>query len=270
MTDALVDVLAERALEPKGLDRIVAVSFGVHVGAIVVALLVSRVWVNAEKTAPKLMTITLTAGAEGPKSTGMTALGARPVEQVAPPPKRPEPIKPVPPKSDAMTVPVKPKPEPKPEFKPKSIEPPKPPPLNERPPTTGREVTAGTSRVETNTKGKDTGLSTGGSLGGAQDVVQIDPQFKFCCQAYIDSMCEIIQRNWSKDHGINGEVVLHFTILRDGRITDIGTEKYTNQSLERYARSAINTSIQTGGFGKLPDEFKDDKLVVHLRFPYIR
>jgi outer membrane biosynthesis protein TonB len=270
MTDALVDVLAERALEPKGLDRIVAVSFGVHVGAIVVALLVSRVWVNAEKTAPKLMTITLTAGAEGPKSTGMTALGARPVEQVASPPKRPEPIKPVPPKNDAMTVPVKPKPEPKPEFKPKSIEPPKPPPLSERPPTTGRQVTAGTSRVETNTKSQGTGLSTGGTLGGAQDVVQIDPEFKFCCQSYIDSMCEIIQRYWNKDQQTNGDVVLVFTILRDGRITDIKTDRAFNSRLERFARSAIDTSQSMGGFGRLPDEFKGDKLVVHLRFPYIR
>lgn len=270
MTDALADVLADRARKPGGLNRILAASFSVHIGSIVVALLVSRLWLSAEKQAPKLMTVTLTAGAEGPRSTGMTALGARPVEQVAPPPKRPEPIKPVPPKNDAMTVPVKPKPEPaKPKAEPKP-EPPKPTPPVERPPTTGREVTAGTSKVETNTKGVGTGLSTGGSLGGAQDVVQIDPQFKFCCQSYIDSMCEIIQRYWNKDQQTNGEVTLTFTILRDGKIVDTKTEKSSSSRLERFARSALDTSQSMGGFGKLPDEFKDDKLVVHLRFPYIR
>jgi len=265
MKDAIGDVLAERARKGRGLERPFAASLAVHVGAVALAMIWSHLFVQAKQT-PRLMTISLAAGAEGPRSTGLNPLSAKKVEEVAPPPKRAEPIKPVPPKNEAMTMPVKPKTEPKPA--PKPTEPPKPEPV--RPPTTGAEVVNGTARVETNVKTEGTGLSTGATLGGAQELVQIDPKFKFCCQAYIDTMCEIVQRNWDKDHHVRGDVVLQFTILRNGHITDIKTEKATSSALERYSIDALHTTESLGGLGKLPDEYKDDQLIVHLRFPYVR
>ena len=63
---------------------------------------------TAAKSQPILMTISL-GGAPGDNTGGKVSAGARPVEEVAPKPKGPEPIPPAPPpKSAPMTVPTKP------------------------------------------------------------------------------------------------------------------------------------------------------------------
>ena len=74
-------------MDPAGLNRALSASMAIHFGIVLVLLVVPKsFWAHEQpKTVP--MTISL-SGAGGERSGGMVAAGARPVEQVAPPPKR--------------------------------------------------------------------------------------------------------------------------------------------------------------------------------------
>src|SRR5207253_6777000 len=153
-----------RAHDPAGLSRMMTISFAVHLGAVALAVIVPRDWLFKSKPPVTFMTISL-GGTTGPQTGGMTPIGGKPVEQVTPEPKRPEVSKPVAAKPDEMTLPVKaapPKPQPKP------AETPRPPAPTTTPPSTGRQITTGSSRVETGVKGEGTGLAinSGGGTGG--------------------------------------------------------------------------------------------------------
>ena len=88
------------------MNRAMTWSIGIHVGVVLFFLLVPRDWIS---TPPKrTMTISL-GGTPGPRSTGTTSIGGRTVEQVTPPPKRPEVVKPTP-KNEPDPVAVKPPP----------------------------------------------------------------------------------------------------------------------------------------------------------------
>ncbi len=129
----------------------------------------------------------------------MTPISARPVEEVAPDPKRQTPVPVAAPKPDVMTVPTKPpvKP-PKPETKPATT--PLASPAVTKPPTTGRQVQTGTSAVETGARGIGAGLTVGGGGGGAQLKVDSD----FCCPAYLQEVVTRISGVWRSvqpEHG---------------------------------------------------------------------
>jgi hypothetical protein len=53
-------------------------------------------------------------------------------------------------------------------------------------------------------------------------------------------------------------------IHQDGSITDITTDSTTSTFLENNSRSALVLAR----LPPLPEEFKDDHLVIHLTFPY--
>src|SRR5687767_3739741 len=122
-----------------GLRRTMMISFGVHLTVVVVLLVMPRSWLVREK--PPAIPMTLAFGSPGEKTGGMNAAGAQPVQEVAPPPKRPTPLPVVtPPKTEAIAVPTKPPPK----------VPPRPadtPPVNTpaRPPITGAAVKPGTA-----------------------------------------------------------------------------------------------------------------------------
>ena len=157
-----------------------------------------------------VMVISL-GGTPGPRSTGMTPISARPVEEVAPEPKRQTPVPVAAPKPDVMTVPTKPpvKP-PKPDTKPATT--PLASPAVTKPPTTGRQVQTGTSAVETGARGIGAGLTVGGGGGGAQLKVDSD----FCCPAYLQEVVTRISGVWRSVQPEHGTTVLVFTIQRDG------------------------------------------------------
>jgi outer membrane biosynthesis protein TonB len=183
---------------------------------------------------------------------------------VAPEPKRPTPIPVAAPKPDVMTVPTKtPVKPPKPETKPSNT--PLPSPAVTKPPTTGRQVQAGTSAVETGARGIGAGLTVGGGGAGAQLKVDSD----FCCPAYLQEVVTQISRVWRSVQPEHGTTVLAFTIQRDGRITDISNPPEVSSGsslLDRLSRATLmDPSLR---LPPLPAEYTPDHLTIHLSFPY--
>src|SRR5262249_51818670 len=223
--EAVDGVIALRAQDPVGLRRMIMWSFAIQVGVLVLVAVLPHTWLFRSNPPAPVMVISL-GGTLGPKSTGMTPVSARPVEEVAPEPKRQTPIPVAAPKPDVMTVPTKPpvKP-PKPETKPTST--PLPSPAVTKPPTTGRQVQAGTSAVETGARGIGAGLTVGGGGDGAQLKVDTD----FCCPAYLQEVVTRISAVWRSVQPEHGTTVMKFTIQRDGRITDIEAETSSGSSL---------------------------------------
>jgi outer membrane biosynthesis protein TonB len=253
MTEAVSDVLELRALPEKGFSRVVTGSITVHVVGVLALFFAHQYVVTHRPPQPKIMTITL-GGSVGPRSTGMTAASARPVDQVAPQPKH-EAVKTASSQSSVMTLPVK-------------SEPKKTPPVDRtlpitsmpKPLTTGAQVRPGTSLAETGSTAQDKGLTVGGSGGSAATLEVKD----FCCPDYITTILQRIENNWNKNVPGRGVTVLKFTIHRDGSITTITTDSTTNEFFENQSRSALVLAR----LPPLPPEFKDDHLVIHLRFPY--
>jgi outer membrane biosynthesis protein TonB len=252
VTEAVSDVLELRAAPEAGFPRAVTASIVVHLMGVIALFLAHQYVVTHRPVPPKIMTITL-GGSIGPRSTGMTAASPRPVDQVAPP-KR-EPVKTAASQSSVMTLPVK--------SEPKAT-----PPVDRtlpitsmpKPPTTGAQVRPGTSLAETGSTAQDKGLTVGGSGGSAATLEVKD----FCCPDYVQAILQRIEDKWSKNVPGRGATVLKFTIHRDGTITDITTDSTTNQFFENQSRSAL----MQARLPPLPPEFKDDHLVIHLRFPY--
>jgi outer membrane biosynthesis protein TonB len=253
MTEAVSDILALRARPESGFSRVVTGSLVLHVLGVIALFFAHQYVVSHRPPQPRIMTITL-GGSVGPRSTGMSAASARPVDQVAPQPKH-EPVKTASSQSSVMTLPVK-------------SEPKVTPPVDRtlpitsvpKPPTTGAQVRQGTSLAETGSTAQDKGLTVGGSGGSAATLEVKD----FCCPDYIQSILQRIELHWNKNVPGRGFAVLKFTIHRDGTISDISTDATTNQFFENQSRSALVLAR----LPPLPPEFKDDHLVIHLRFPY--
>ena len=143
MTATVDEVITMRGPDSPGLNRMLSLSLAVHVIVFGALFLVPRDWMSKPKTTPVLMSISLNSGPSGDKTGGMNPAPARPIEEVKPEPKRPEPIRPSQPKSDVMPLPSKTPPK----TPPKPME--KPPAPIARPPSTGLEIRQGTSRAET-------------------------------------------------------------------------------------------------------------------------
>jgi protein TonB len=253
------DLLLAGTPEPPGFRRIVTISLALHIGIAAAALLVPREWITGPATPPVLMTISLAAGTEGPRSTGMTPIGGRPVDVIAPQPKRPEPVRPAAAKPDVMTVPVKSVPSKAP-AKPSEA----PPSSVPRPPTTGTALARGTAAAETGATGQSLGLSFGGGAGGTQTITLAD----FCCPAYVTVMLEQIRRGWANVQPDRGTTVMKYTILRDGTVTDISVEKSSGSSLlDRASRAALDL-FRRDRARPLPPEYTGESLTIYLTFPY--
>lgn len=260
MREAVDEVIALRAQDPQGLRRMITWSFAVHVTVLVLVAVLPRALFTAAPKQP-VMVISL-GGTPGPRSTGMTPISARPVEEVAPEPKRQTPVPVAAPKPDVMTVPTKPpvKP-PKPETKPTTT--PLPSPSVTKPPTTGRQVQTGTSAVETGARGIGAGLTVGGGGDGAQLKVDSD----FCCPAYLQEVVSRISAVWRSVQPEHGTTVMKFTIQRDGRITDIEPESSSGSSLlDRQSKATLMDAALH--LQPLPAEYSPDHLTIHLSFPY--
>jgi len=90
VTEAVNDVIAQRAHDPRGLERTLTASLAIHVGIVVLFGVVLRSWLAAPGGTPAMMTISLGVSA-GPRSTGMTAIGAKAVDRIDKP-RTPEPV----------------------------------------------------------------------------------------------------------------------------------------------------------------------------------
>ena len=237
--------------------RMVRISFAIHVAVLAVYFFFPRSWFQTKP--PVLMTISLGAGI-GEKTTGTTSIGAREVEKAAPPPKRPEPAKPVTPaKPDVMKVPAKtvPTPEKKPAAETKTT----PPPVT-RPPVTGTQVQKGSTAVETGVTGQSPGITVGG--GGGAFTVLVD----FCCPEYANEFIAMINKNWTRTAPQPGETTIMFTIYKDGTISDpIVSKSSGNSFLDIQSKNAVRA---TKKLPPLPAAYPNSTLTVHLVFPYVR
>jgi hypothetical protein len=263
MHEDVSDIIARRRIDPAGLSKLMSTSIAIHAVAVTLLLVVPRSWLTREQEKPLLLTISL-GGSVGERSGGMVAAGARPVEQVAPPPKRPEPIKPaVKQQPDAIAIPTK-----TPLKTPRPVEPttgatsPLP-----RPPVTGTQVQKGTAVADTGTTGRGTGLTSGGGAGGALSVA-VDSDF--CCKEYLQEVIRRIQSNWDPAQPETGTITLVFEIGRDGKFTKPEVE------LDKSSASLALKLASQSPFNKLtlpplPREYTvADTLKIHLTFPYVR
>jgi hypothetical protein len=260
MHEAVDDIIQRRKVEPGGLRRVVSTSLAIHVGMVLVLFLMPKSWYLQAQPNVELMTISL-SGTLGERSGGMVSAGARPVERVEPPPKRPEPIPPAtPPKPDVMSIPTKT--QPKAAATPTPTPDPGPPSQTTRPPTTGAQLSRGTSVAETGSTSQSTGQSTGGGLGGAQ----LETEVPFCCPDYLEEVARRIRMNWVASQPETGSVQVAFEIRRDGSFSKPIVLKETSVMLRVASLSAFEKLV----LPRLPEQFKEDRLRIRLTFPYVR
>ncbi|MGE3520265.1 MAG: energy transducer TonB [Vicinamibacterales bacterium] len=261
----VTDVLRDRMHEPRGLERMAAVSIAIHVLVAAGVMFGPGGWLDSRKAPPKtIMTISLGGGNEGPENGGMTSIGGRAVQEVKPPdePKRPEPVRPPAPETPEMTVPIPKRP---------PVRTPPPPRVRQAPdeargrtPTRGAEVRSGTAVAETGARGQGFGLSSGGGTGAGSRLDVAD----FCCPEYLVQMVQRIRSNWVARADVPGVAVVKFTIQRDGTVTGAEVERTSGYTALDLA--ALRAVISARQLPPLPAAYPNPTLGVHLNFEYQR
>ena len=253
----MTDIIVARSRQPEGLQTMVLWSTVGH-AVLVTLLLFSGARVVEDRQEP-VMTISL-GGAPGPRTGGLTQLGARAVQEQAPPelPAKPA-ITPPAATAPKMTLPdpkEKPRPQPKTDKA--------PPESTAKRANTGPQPTEGSARAETGVvRGQGFGLSTAGGAGGP---VQLDVT-DFCCPDYLAQLVTFIQRSWDQNQGVVGSTTVKFTITRDGTIQAPQVEKPSGfLALDNSALRAV----QITRLPPLPAAFQNATLTIHMRFDYQR
>jgi TonB family protein len=262
--EPVTDVLIGRSREPEGLRRTLGYSVGAHAVVIAFLLLAPSEWRQpaADSGERLVMSISL-GGAAGPQSGGMTPIGGRPIQAVAPPidARRPEPIRPPAARTPEMTAPAPAPSRAQPREPVKAA----PAEARGRTPIRGEEVRSGSAPADTGARGTGFGLSSGGGGQGASAYVDSG---NFCCPEYLETMVALIRRNWKQQLGTAGENIVKFTIERDGRISAMELEKPSGYfALDLESQRAL---INTRQLPPLPSGYTESRLVVHLRFEYLR
>lgn len=258
MNEAVSDIIAARSKEPEGLQKMVALSIAAHV-ALVAGIMLAPEPDYTDDAPRTVMTISL-GGAPGPRAGGMTPMAGRAVQAPAPAEvERPRAVTPPAPKAPEMALPTKdarPRPQTRPENATREA--------TGRTPTTGPEVREGSARAETGARGQGFGLTTGGG-GGTGAYLDVGD---FCCPEYLESMMQLIQRNWSSNQNVTGRTLMKFTIERSGAITGVQIERSSGfVALDETARRAL---LATARLPALPPQFPNDRLTVHMNFDYQR
>lgn len=257
----VTDILRDRMQEPTGFQRMVTVSVAAH--AVLAAAIIfapGGSLLGKRESLREVMTISLSGGGEGPRTGGFTNIGGRPVQEVTPPdepPKR-EAVRP-PAAKPEMTLPTKAPA--KTAAKAPDIKQ-SPDQARGRTPTKGQEISAGSSIAETGARGQGFGLSTGGGPGSGSTLDVAD----FCCPEYVATMVERIRSVWVWRQGAAGQVLVKFTIQRDGRTTGYEVERSSGSPVLDLA--AMRAVAQTRTLPPLPAQFPNPTLTVHLNFEY--
>src|SRR5262245_40659061 len=257
MTETVTDIIVARSRQPERLQTMVLWSSAGHV--MIVALLLLAGTGTSQNPPQTVMTISL-GGAPGPQTGGLTQMGARAVQEQAPPeiPARPA-LTPPAAEAPKMTLPdpkAKPRPQPKPQKA--------PPESAAKRANTGPQPTDGNARAETPVvRGQGFGLSSAGGAGGP---VQVDVT-DFCCPDYLAQMMTFVQRSWDQNQGVVGSTTVKFTISRDGTIQAALVERPSGfLALDNSALRAV----QITKLPPLPAAFQNPSLTVHMRFDYQR
>lgn len=223
-----------------------------------IVVLAAPGWRGRVEIPRTVMTISL-GGSPGPSTGGMTPISGRPIQQVFEGPRAPRSIRLAVPKAPEMTLPA-----PSARTRPQPSAPKAPSDAKGRTPAIGPQIQEGSAVIETGAKGEGFGLSGGGGsgTGGYLDVGN------FCCPEYLVTMQQLIRRNWTEKQQTGGESIVKFTIVRDGRITDVELERSSGfAALDLESQRAL---LLTRQLPALPAQFPDNTLTVHLRFQYQR
>lgn len=256
--DAVSEVLTARAPKQDAMNSMFGASVIAHIAVFALLVLGPTSWFGARSEPPETVMQISLGGPESPDTSGMTALSARPVQQVVPV----EPKKPV----EAVRPPAAKTPE--------MIEPTKAPPKKTTPnprdakdprsttPTKGAELQKGSAVAQTNAKGQGFGQSSGGF--GSTGYLDVS---NFCCPEYLSLMTSQIKNNWDSHQNVSAVVLMKFVIQKDGRIVDAAVEQSSGtQTLDFMARRALLLTK----LPPLPDGYPEQALVVHLFFEYQR
>jgi TonB family protein len=262
MEAVVSDIIRSRMQEPDGFKQTALVSLLMHAAGVAVIVAMPGIF-GPQQAAPKVVMHISLGGSPGPRTGGLEQIGGRPIVAAQPStdPTVARPQRPVLKEEPKMIFPI---PDPKLKQKPT----PKNTAASKDPAGTaagrGAETQAGTAKVDTGAKGQGFGLSTGG--GGGGDGSRLDVE-NFCCPEYIAEMRDRIRDRWNQQQQATGTVMMKYTILRNGTITDIQVEGPSgNLLLDRESQRALtNTRL-----APLPSRFPDDHLTVHLEFIYER
>jgi TonB family protein len=253
------DVLRDRRqMSSGGLDRMVLVSALAHTALVAAIMFAPGAWLHEPPESAEVMRISL-GGGSGPSSGGVSALAARPTQTTEPAP-RPEAVRAPAAAAPKATIPTE-----GPQRRAREATPDRPAPPQARgtTPTRGDQVTSGNAVAETGARGQGFGLSSGGGAGGATLDVG-----NFCCPEYIAAMVVRIRDAWSDRADRPASADVHFTIQRDGRITDVTVTRSSGDfTLDQRAQRAV---ITTQTLQPLPAEYPNPTLGVRLTFEYTR
>jgi TonB family protein len=263
VNDSVSAAITARGREPDGFGAMTGVSVIAH-GVLIALLLFAPSDLAGKRPVNDrdVMTISL-GGAPGPRAGGMTSMGGRPVQEIAPPQVKPRPEPPTAPaaKPPAMIEPTKTVPVKKPT-------PPAPAPKTTteqafgKAPLKGAQIQSGNAIAQTGGSGIGFGLSTGG--GGTGGEINLGD---FCCPDYLETLLQIIQRNWDPKQQVSGLAAVRFTIQRDGSTTDVGLAQQSGFAvLDLSAQRAILMSR----FPPLPRAYTNNQLTITLSFKYQR
>jgi TonB family protein len=260
MREAVSDVLAERSRAAEGLSRMVMFSLGAHLVLVAVLVFIPKGWMAIDRepdVSPMMISLD---GSPGADTGGNNQIAGRAVQDVAPPePKQPFALPPAA-KTPEMVLPEAAKTEaPKPR-----VETPAEKSTN-RKPITGDKVKPG-ERIDTGGAAVPFGgLSSSGGKGLGAQTFGLD---NFCCPEYLETMVQLIRRQWDQNQGVTGQVVVRFVVRRDGMLTQVEVTKPSNNVLlDLAARRAVLNARQ---LPPLPAQFTEPNLTIHLTFEYQR
>ena len=258
--DAVTEILVERSQQTDKIGRIVVLSLIAH-GLLITAFAFAPHWESRPAQSLPSMMISL-GGAVGPVQ-GRNPISAKPRQEAVPENVKPNTEAPPALAKPEMIEPLKTaKPEPKAAAKPepqKEVQ-----QLRGSKPTQGADVKAGTAKVETHGAAIPFGgLATGGGGAGAAYTDYAD----FCCPEYLQTVTDLIRKNWNAKQGQDGSAVIMFSIRRDGSIVDVKPEQGTNQILNLASQRAV---MITQRVPPLPAAFTPPQLTLHLVFQYQR
>ena len=267
MQDVVSQVLSGREHTDQSFGAMVVAAAALHMGLAVMLVMFPHVWGAPPETRERDVMVISLGGAPGPRAGGMTPMGGRPVQEVAPAPPRPEPVRPPAAKPPEMIEPTA-KPVPKP-VPPKPVPTPPPPPREtleqafaSRTPIRGERLQEGSAVAQTGGVGIGLGLSTGG--GGSGGEINVGD---FCCPDYLQTLLQIIQRGWTSKQQIAGTTAIRFTIGRSGAVSDVEVAKASGYTvLDFTAQRAVLTS----NLPPLPAAYRNPTLTLTINFQYQR
>jgi TonB family protein len=256
---SVTDILSERSREADGLTRMVLYSLGAHLVLIAALALMPGSWFGAQQEPERMVMSISLGGSPGPDTGGRNQIAGKAVQEVGEEVKQPFALPPAP-KPPEMVMPS-PKPAPTPKSKVEKPAPPSP----SRKTTKGAEVKPG-ERIDTGGAAVPFGgLSSSGGKGLNAQTLGLE---NFCCPEYLETMLQLIRRNWNQNQGAAGTAVVKFVIRRDGALTQVEVAKPSNNViLDLESRRAV---YQTGRVPPLPPQYTGQNLTIHLTFEYQR